>query len=115
MRIAVTAWILVALVAAHPQSGPSGSLARTIPYHFDEPETRYFTDSHRNWPEVRDYLRDPSSTPWGIVVEDYGRDFLLFRDARSALHVVEVTGLPIVEAVRKSPYRSPRFEVIDLK
>jgi hypothetical protein len=83
-------------------------------YHFTESERDYFLGRHASWDSVRDYLRDPERTPWGILVEDYGREFLLFRDVRERIHVVEVTGAPIADALRKAPFESPRFEVIGL-
>jgi hypothetical protein len=71
-------------------------------------------ESHGAWPRVQRYLGAPDSTPWGIVVEDYGRDFLLFLDARERLHVVEVTGHAIAGQIANARFRSPRFEVIGL-
>ena len=90
------------------------ALAASAPYHFSEAERTWFLERHRNWPEVETYLRNPAATPWGVIVSDFGREFLLFADARSDVHVIEVTGQPMANEVAKLPYESPRFEVVGL-
>lgn len=101
-------------VTERDTSAREQALADSVPYHFSEAERTWFLERHRNWPEVETYLRDPAATPWGIIVSDFGRKFLLFADARSAVHVIEVTGQPMADAAAKLPYESPRFEVIGL-
>lgn len=96
------------------ETPPESRLPAAAPYHFSEAERAWFLERHSHWPELDAYLRDPAGTPWGIILSDFGREFLVFADARSALHVVEVTGQPVAEAVVKPPYESPRFEVVGL-
>lgn len=118
MRTIFVAWALLSGLAQTPElqsgSGPAEVAPLARPYHFTRSETDHFLDIHRRWPDVHHYLNDPSSTPWGIIVGDYGRDFLLFEDVRGSIHVIEVTGQPVAQAVRKVPFESSRFETIGL-
>jgi hypothetical protein len=122
MKVATLAAILTwATLASAGQLGVASrnppqqeQLSEAPPYHFSEAERTWFLERHENWPEVDTYLRNPAATPWGIVVSDFGREFLVFSDARSAVHVIEVTGQPMADAVVKRPFESPRFEVVGL-
>ena len=87
-------------------------------YALTSDEVRDWLDSWGNIPKVRAYLAS-GQPPYGIIVNvrqtaDIFDDFLLYIPENpqgvwnpANLHIVMVTGNPIVESVNKAPYVSP--------
>lgn len=78
------------------------------PRSFTPEEVQLFLIYNQDNERLQDYLRtkDP---PWGIIVPDSGRDFLVYspQGTFGTVYVVDVTGSPIKDEVEKAPYVSP--------
>lgn len=95
----------------------------SIPYALTPDQIVQFISDNNTNPDLQNYLNtcDP---PYGIIVHYQGYapgfgDMLVWHDQSTPcsdmyhLHVIDVTGMPIVAAVQQAPYQSPDQSIID--
>jgi len=62
--------------------------------------------------ELVTYLRMPSYRPYGMIINDLGRELMVWIDASDRIRIIDLTGDPIVKEIKKAPYEPPDSELL---
>jgi hypothetical protein len=86
--------------------------AYTIPYEFTDQESRDWLLSQMDNIPLQGYLRSPEQLPAGIVITDGYGQILVWYDASSKLHIIDVTNMDVAKHVNDASYQSPDSSIV---